>query len=304
MTRKQTLQTLTARAEAASKLVGDCIAYIDTVAVLVPKPLKWWPLQSHNRGLIIPYTSKARHVPKGYHIHQPSLPTIGYISTEQPNHLISRFDLALDFIVTSADDRLWFADFLRQHLTQPWRGKRERTLYEDTLYLGPKSTRRNVVVYLSPSKITSQPAVHLELRYVSADTCRRRGVHRVGDLLALDIDTCIRRDLRFSAICWRIADRAIDKLAARVVRQHADRAETVETPTSIYDRRISLKLAHRRLVEPFRRSMQDEDQEVDWSDREEFAVQDCIDGWCVLRDAAVHVPPTGLIKKQPTFVWR
>jgi hypothetical protein len=302
-TRAQTRRTLTERAEAASKLVGDCIAYIDTVSVLLPKPLELPRLRRHNRGQIIPYASKARHVPYGYRIHQPSLLTIDYISTERPGHVVSRFDLALDFIVISAHARLLLADFLRLHLTQPWRGKRARAVYEGTIYLGPASTRRNVAVYLSPSKITGQPAVHLEMRYIKADACRRRGIHCIGDLLALDVNACIRRDIRFSAICWGTADRAIDRLAAKVVRQHADRAETVKTRRTIYDQRINIEIARCRLVQPFLRSLPAEDRVMDWSDRAEFAAQDCIDGWGVLRDAAVHVQPNALIKNKLVLVW-
>jgi hypothetical protein len=101
--------------------------------------------------------------------------------------------------------------------------------------------------------------------------------------LTLDVNACIRRDIRLSAICWRIADRAIDRLAAKVVRQHADRAETAKTPRTIYDRRINIELARRRLVQPFLRLMPDKDRVMDWSDRAEFAAQDCIDGWGVAR---------------------
>lgn len=301
MTREQTRGALMARAEAARTLITDCAAYIDTVSVLLPKPTKLSRLRRHNRGEIVPYRSQVRFAPYGYRIHQPSLLTIDYISTEC--HLVTRVDLALDFIVTSAQAELLLTDFFTQHLTQPWRGKRERAVYEGTVYLGPASTRRNVAVYVSDSKITSQPAVHVELRYSRADTCRRRGVHRIGDLLALDIEACVRRDLRFSAICWRIADRAIDKLAAQVVRRHADRAETVKTPTTIYDRRIGIELARCRLVQPFLRSLPGEDRVMEWPDRSEFAAQDCIDGWRLLRDASVHAPPATLIKVKPLVIW-
>lgn len=113
-------------------------------------------------------------------------------------------------------------------MTQPWRGKRALTMCEDTVNLGRAWTRRNVAVYLSPSKIMGQPAVHLEMRYSSAAACRRRGVKPIRDLLALDIDACIRRDIRFSAICSLIADKAINRLAEEKVRRHADRAATVK----------------------------------------------------------------------------
>lgn len=303
MTREETRRMLTARADAASTLISDCTAYVDTISVLLQKPLELSRLRRDNHGQIIPYASKVRHAACGYRIHRPTQRTIDYISTERPNHLVTRFDLALDFIVASANADLLLAEFFRQHLTQPWRGKRHRTVYEGTIYLGPASTRRNTALYVSPSKITGQPAVHLEMRYIRAGTCRRRGVHRVGDLSALDIDACIRRDIRFSTICWRIADRAIDQLAAGVARKHADRAETVKTPRSIYDRRISVELARCRLVHLFLRSMADENREVHWCDRGEFAAQDCIDGWRVLRDAAVHVPPSALIKRQPLLIF-
>jgi len=222
VTRDQTRRALTARADAASTLVRDCIAYVDTVSVLVRKPLSLSRLRRHNRGQVIAYKSRARDCgyAYGYRVQQPSVPTLEYISTCHPDHLVTRFDLAVDFIVGSADDQSALADFLKQHLTQPWRGKRDRTVYEGTLYFGPASTRRNVAVYLSRSKITGQPVVHLELRY-SAAACRRRGVHRIGDLSALDIEACIRRDIKLTAICWRTADRAIDRLAAALMRKHA-----------------------------------------------------------------------------------
>jgi len=92
-------------------------------------------------------------------------------------------------------------------------------------------------------------------------------------------------------------------LGEKAVRQHADRAETVKTPRTIYDRRISMELARCRLVSPFLRSISDEDRVVGWTDRAAFAAQDCIDGWRVLRDAAVHVPAAPLTKAQPLFIW-
>jgi hypothetical protein len=235
-------------------------------------------------------------------VHQPSLLTIEHVGTERPNHVITRFDLALDLIVTSASTQVLLYNFLRQHLTQPWRGKRERTVYKGTVYLGPASTRRNVALYRSSSKITSQPAVHLELRYIAADACRRRGVHRITDLSALDIDSCIRRDMRFSTICWRIADKSFDRLAEEAVRQHANREDTVKAPSTIYSR-ISVESARRRLVDLFLRSMQDENQVLRWSDRADFATQKCIDTLRALNDDAVHVPLTTLIKSQPCLIW-
>ena len=64
-----------------------------------------------------------------------------------------------------------------------------------------------------------------------------------------------------------------------------------------------MELAHLRVVEPLVRFIQDDDRVLEWSDRAEFAAQDCVDNWGVLRKAAVHVPPTVLIKKQPVLVW-
>jgi hypothetical protein len=127
-------------------------------------------------------------------------------------------------------------------------------------------------------------------------TSRRRSV-------ALHIDACIGHDIRFSPICWRNADRAINKLAAKVVRQHADRADRDKIPESVYDLRIGIETAHRRVVQPFLRTMHDEDRMVDWSDPTQFAVQDCIDGWRVLRKAAVHVPAAALIKTQLSLIF-
>jgi hypothetical protein len=138
MTREQTRRKLMEHAQAASTLIADCFVYIDTVVVLLPKPLEWSRLRETNCSKIIPYRSKVRHLPYGYRIHQPSWRTIEYISRERPNHLVSRFDPALDFIVTSVQSQLLLDNFLWQHLTQPWRGKRERTVYEGTVYFGPK----------------------------------------------------------------------------------------------------------------------------------------------------------------------
>jgi hypothetical protein len=150
-------------------------------------------VQQYNPGKIIPYPSEARHVPHGCRIHQPSPLTIDYVSKERPDHVVTRFDVALDFMVTSAYAESLLADFLWQHLTQPWRGKRERAVCEGTVYFGPASTRRNVGVYRRVSKITHQPAVHVEMRYKCADSCRRRDVDRIRDLPALDIEACIPR---------------------------------------------------------------------------------------------------------------
>ena len=144
-----------------------------------------------------------------YRIQLPSALCFGLIDQIFPNHLVTRFDIALDLLVSDTEVARTLCAEARLLTTQPWHGKREARDFETTQYIASKGSRRNIAIYADrPSKIANCPTVHIELRYCGANMCQRRGVRRAGDLLSLDLAAYLD-DIRFSAIDWHKVDRFI-----------------------------------------------------------------------------------------------
>src|SRR5579863_3280776 len=181
--------------------VTDILAYIDTIQILV----KWTCLR-RLAGLWLTGAGMVRrpeHIENSplyrVRIHQPTARTFDFIANlGKSNYIISRTDVAFDFVVASRDAANGLQRFLEHHLTQPWRGKRRTHSDFTTLYFGEKITSRNVAIYSDkPSKITGGHCTHVELRYWHAASCRRIGIETAEDLLVLDPTHIVRRGFRF-----------------------------------------------------------------------------------------------------------
>src|SRR4051812_37993446 len=99
-----------------------------------------------------------------YHLQCPTARCLEQLNLICPDHIVSRFDIAIDLLVSDAE----VAEALRAEIdlmiTQPWHGKRKARNFGTTRYLAGKGSRRNFAIYADlPSKIANCPAVHIEL---------------------------------------------------------------------------------------------------------------------------------------------
>jgi hypothetical protein len=300
----EVLRRLSDRAAAIFCLV-DCIAYVDTVTIHLPRRLG--PDEYHQVRETCYKISSWKSKKPGmyvYRIQLPSIATLRYIALSFPSHIVTRFDVALDFITTTQLHASRIRSFLRMCVTQPRRGRTRMNLDTTTVYFCGQRARRNIVIYATkPSKITGTPAAHLELRYSNARACKSRGIRKLIDLENYNISDTLSRDVRISDINWAKADRIVDSAAANTVRWHHLREARGSRRSRTSTSRISKTEARRSIENNITRQLADEDHTPTWDDLSEYPVQQCIDCYRVLRRATVHLPMTSLINTPLRVSW-
>ncbi len=270
---------------------------VDTVAIHLPRRLS--PVEYHKIKDTCFYLSSWKSKKLGmyvYRLQQPSMATLRYITSYCPTHIVTRFDIALDFITSTQLHASHIKRFLRMYITQPHRGDTRMNMDDTTVYFCGKQARRNIVIYATrPSKISGTPAAHLELRYCSARACKSRGIRKIMDLENYNILRTLSRDVRISNINWPKADRIVESAAAETAKRHnqhaARRPRRSSTPTS----RMNRAAARRSIENHITRQMADEYHTPAWADLSEYPVQQCIDCYRVLRRATVELPIVPLI---------
>jgi hypothetical protein len=246
-------------------------------------------------GGIIPYRSKTGM--HGVRLHQPTKGSIAYISRCFPEHKVSRVDVALDLIAIGWTETGAIAARLNATMTQPWRGNRRTHTEKSTLYLAARTSRRNVALYADrPSKVTGEPAVHVEFRYTGTAACKRRGIYHIGDLLNFDPGICLQRDMRISVLNLRKLDRLVAALARELEMSHTARRRRYAVG---FDRR-SMRRRIRGLI---CRVLADGDRFPEWHELEHLPVQKCMDAGGLMRLAAEHVSGRVLVNKQQFLFW-
>jgi hypothetical protein len=139
-------------------------------------------------------------------VHQPTTASIRILHRWQAEHracCLFRFHLATDFLTCTGADLQWLDWWFIQHLLLRWRrpGPMGKDENYSTTYWAPKSphSRRNIAVYSDqPSKVTTGPCVHAELRFQRAQVCRNQGVHAPLDLFGLIPSATWERNVRIS----------------------------------------------------------------------------------------------------------
>jgi hypothetical protein len=111
--------------------------------------------------------------------------------------LLSRVDVALDFVAASFVEAEDLNTYLRNHLIQRWHGGKLLRVVKDTVYYGAAKSANNIALYADkPSRIDkSGYCVHLEWRINSARAVRAAGFHDVDDLLEFNFREFWRRRL-------------------------------------------------------------------------------------------------------------
>jgi hypothetical protein len=274
--------------------IAGYVAYVDTVEILLMHPL------THDQS------AKLRRLAIGeitYHrsktglfvarIQRPTLSCISYLTKLVPDHIVTRFDIAFDLLTHSSKQAQQVQNSILRHLTQPWRGHRKVTRYQTTIYYGAKRTRRNLAMYATrPSKLTGGPAAHIELRYSTAASCRRRRVNQLKDLVRLAPAQLLAKDCRLSIINWHKVDREIDKMASMYMLNYRQPLLAADRPEAVT-----------RIREHLLDRIRDHDQIVSWSERNTVPVQIWIDAWPDIRRCLVHIPINTLIKGQLSLFW-
>jgi len=271
-------QQLTRRVDANRKLIIDHRTYIDTIQLVNKKPIESWivrRLRDTTDGSVIPFRSRAFQYSRGggLRIHQPSDKTLATLIETVPNHLITRTDIPIDLLPRTQADTETLHHDLHMMITQPWRGHRIATTIEQTVYYGPRQTRRNVVIYSGrPSKVTSGRAVHLEFRYTNVASCQQRGITHAMDIVALDPLECVQRDFRLSALHWDLVDKRIQTEAYRFVRYYRNKERCPPAFTNVNTMRDRIQYIIRRQV------TNDADEEpLPWADLRGAPVQAILD---------------------------
>src|SRR5262249_3580526 len=109
---------------------------------------------------------------------------------------VSRFDVALDWLVTDPDQ--WQNRFVR-HLVLRWRRKGPMHDIGATTYWCRPGARRNLIIYADkPSKLDGRPCCHLELRIQTVKNARAEGVTHLSDLLTLDPQRLFAKHVKWS----------------------------------------------------------------------------------------------------------
>lgn len=204
-------------------LVVERRAYIDTVSVLLPRRLLRTGAQALCRLLGKQFRSCKSACwthPYRVTIHQPSADALRFVERIEPDHIVSRCDIALDCVTETTEDAHTLREFLAFHAVMPWRGSRTRNEQRHVIYYSPPQTGRNIALYADrPSKVGGRPACHIELRLDRARSCRRHAIHRVTDMMALDSCAVMRRNIRLGTLLPHRLETLLNRIVAEQMRK-------------------------------------------------------------------------------------
>jgi hypothetical protein len=137
------------------------------------------------------------------------------------NATLNRFDLALDIQPDNPENAKTIATCILTQLIMNWRRPgpmhdAEHGTYLVKILTGRKPPARNVVLYADrPNKVTGElDCVHLELRFLNAQSVRRQGIHRISDLIDLNPAKVMQKHVRWS----NIGDTHVNEVIRRTVR--------------------------------------------------------------------------------------
>jgi hypothetical protein len=209
-------------------VITKTVAFPDTLGCLIPYPLPedfWGQLYATGTGKIIPNKpfDIGAKLYQPIRVHQPTREMFGLLAGLQ-SCTICRVDISIDLICSSPGQATKAVDFLDKALLQRWHGKRRKNRFENTTYFSKKRrTTRNVAVYGDkPSKTGNGPCAHLELRFISADACRRAGMGEPTCFLAgIDVLGLLKHQTWLARLDARRFERQIEKMACDYLRKRA-----------------------------------------------------------------------------------
>ena len=213
----------------------DAVAYLDTVVLhcwkMLPPTIFNRLSQDYGKRLSVkeitvpkrtPRTSKCWRIT----IHQPKSRTLlelAKLQAQARTFVVARVDIAIDFIAESERAACLIHRYLQRHTLQKWHGSRRTQVHVDTAYWSKKASPRNVALYSDkPSKTDNmRPCAHLELRFCSADACRRRGLHDLKKLAAqFDVAGLLDHEVQLRSINAKSFNRHCEAYARKAKRAH------------------------------------------------------------------------------------
>lgn len=176
----------------------ETVSYVDTVEVIVRFPLPNGLLsklrkRAGKRMTVRDATRPDRANPATTHaygktiaIAQPTREELALIVRLCGNsYLVHRVDVACDFHHATAGEAANCGRYLERHGWQKWRAKtRKRNATSNVSYWAvDASVTRNIALYYDrPSRKNEEPCTHWEMRFVTADACRRAGLSDLNTL--------------------------------------------------------------------------------------------------------------------------
>jgi hypothetical protein len=202
-------QELAAEIASAKMLItGPSVTYFDTVRILLRTGLS-----PRARAEIEKFCGSLHYEPRRASdylyrmtLNQPQPEALELIE-ENADHIVSRFDIAIDVPTQNSADATLLTSAIRRLAIQPRHGKRQSAdVMATTAYAASRGARRNYAAYGDkPSKVTGEPCSHIEFRFNGARACQMRGVRTCGDLLSYDTARYIDRDMKLGLIDWQRA---------------------------------------------------------------------------------------------------
>jgi len=214
--------------------IEHVVIYIHTLRILVPRWKVRGPgYQKHITACEVANAKESKSYGKArIEIQSPGTECLKQLDKLYPANIVSRFDLAIDFIVSDHEAAAALNADLRLLITQPWHGNNTATDCLTTSYLRHAWRGRNAALYSDKKaiKVINSHTVHLELRFEGAEACKTRGIKHAGDLLMLNIADCIKRNIKLTIIdqekAYRLFLKDACNIANNYIRQHRRKNRT------------------------------------------------------------------------------
>ncbi len=213
----------------------DAVAYVDTVEILLEFPLPRGLLSALRRSAakrmtLRDATRPDRSDPSKLHVYGKIIALAQPLPTElrivldlcKTRYRTCRVDVAFDFHTLTGLEAGNGGKYLERHGWQKWRGKTRRCNdTENVVYWSANGdTARNIALYFDkPSRWNGQPCTHWEIRFTTADACRRAGLSDLNQLVSgIDALKLLKHEAKLQRLEPRRFSTLTEKAARRMKR--------------------------------------------------------------------------------------
>lgn len=138
-------------------------------------------------------------------------------------YLINHFEPSLDFIAETVIDAENLKDFFIQHIIKRWQRGEINSKFENGFYFKKRMSASNLLGYHGrPSKISSEPCCHIEMRFQGRQAVKRAGISSFDDLISFNHRTFWNKYLQLR----RIKD--VELIGKAIIKLHG-KAQPVYT---------------------------------------------------------------------------
>ena len=269
--------------------VTSTVAYVDTIRLfyrgMFPRDqLSWLRTRFRRRMIVESWKALGDSFRGGFiTLHQPDVETLERLSAiPKPPLVVNAVHLAMDFICPDQAQAKLAAEFLGRAAVQKWHRRKHSSHRErNTQYWRSGGSTRNIAVYGDrKSKTGGEPCCHAEMRFTSADACRRAGLDLNNLLEGPDVLGLLNSQARIAPIDPTKFDRAIERKARGCLRGTQRRYGSKITVDE-------LKTKIRRLVT---RMLQDDDSSFDEQTIDQGRSQFLLDYRPELRSGLNEIP--------------